>query len=78
MIDWRRLELFYPYGDQEDDAVTDIVEKHQYLQEFRETGRIVGVFFERINAPHEDPEDPRTWGPKSPKNVDWFGFREDR
>ncbi|MFO7173942.1 MAG: hypothetical protein DIU70_013430 [Bacillota bacterium] len=44
------------------------------LREFKETGSIFGVFFERMNLPHEDPEDASTWGPESPADVDWTGF----
>lgn len=44
------------------------------LQEFRTTGGMLDYFFERIDFPHEEEEDPSTWGPQSPDEVVWDGF----
>jgi hypothetical protein len=44
------------------------------LQEFARTGGIDGVFFASTDAPHEDPDDASTWGPRSKDEVDWTGF----
>ena len=44
------------------------------LQEFRRSGSIHGIFFDRIGAPHEAEDDASTWGPESPRHVDWTGF----
>lgn len=44
------------------------------LDEFKRTGSMLGAHFDYEGAPHEDEEDPSTWGPASPEDVDWTGF----
>lgn len=70
MVRWDELQLF----DRDNDPVTDQEQIRAALVEFRETGAMDGYFFERLNLPHEDPEDASTWGPESPERVNWDGF----
>ena len=70
MIHWSKLALF----DLDNRPITDSERVRAALEEFRRTGAMGGVFFERLGLPHEDEEDASTWGPESPEHVDWTGF----
>lgn len=70
MIHWSSLTLLDPDMQEIGDGAT----RMSCLAEYRATGSMYTVFFERIGAPHEDAEDPSTWGPQSPDGVDWTGF----
>lgn len=70
MIHWSELALF----GRDNQPITDPEEVREVLSEFRRTGAMNGVFFERLGLPHEDEEDASTWGPESPEHVDWTGF----
>jgi len=70
MIHWSELALF----DLDNRPITDFERVRAALEEFRRTGAMAGVFFERLGLPHEDEEDASTWGPESPETVDWTGF----
>lgn len=70
MIHWSELALF----GRDNQPITDPEEVREVLSEFRRTGAMNGVFFERLGLPHEDEEDASTWGPEAPEHVDWTGF----
>lgn len=72
MIHWSELTLI----GRENQPITDPEQVQEALEEFRRTGAMSGVFFERLGLPHEDEEDASTWGPESPETVDWTGFPE--
>ena len=70
MIHWSELALF----GRDNQPINDPEQVQEALSEFRRTGAMNGVFFERLGLPHEDEEDASTWGPESPEHVDWTGF----
>lgn len=70
MIHWSELALL----GRDDQPITDPEQVRAALDEFRRTGAMNGVFFDRLGLPHEDEEDASTWGPESPEHVDWTGF----
>lgn len=70
MIHWSELALF----GRDNQPINDEEQVRKALDEFRRTGAMNGVFFERLGLPHEDEEDASTWGPESPEHVDWTGF----
>src|SRR5690606_24496118 len=72
MIHWSELALF----GRDNQPINDPEQVQEALSEFRRTGAMSGVFFERLGLPHEDEEDASTWGPESPEHVDWTGFPE--
>lgn len=67
---WQSLSLF----DSDNDAISAPERIHRALAEFRETGGMRGVFFNRMDLAHENAEDASTWGPASADDVDWSGF----
>jgi hypothetical protein len=74
MIPWQSLELWSQPSGLSAPEYRDGPEAIPQLREFRQTGEIYDWFFRRLDLPHEDPEDPSTWGPLSPESVDWSGF----
>ncbi len=44
------------------------------MTRFWQTGRTGNITFGRLGLPHEDEDNPKTWGPPTRNDVDWIGF----
>lgn len=68
---WTSVELF----DSNNAPVSaESIAGRRALAQFRSTGTMRDMFFDRVGGDHERDDDASTWGPESAAAIDWTGF----